>query len=193
MMAFESGIDKVDLERAILPRLLPKVIYVEGWVYIPNFGKYHNSNTSDAQKGFKRAFDAVPDRIRLKIKEIERDGGTGGSRAPSAFASAITSISANAQKYMEVPEIQEEDTRTKTPAKYPHSKEVFSWFPAPQPSWKIDTTQLKHAELLFERGEDAVRGILKFVGKHKDDEFFPKVVKPSDLERKWEDIAAYKV
>lgn len=96
MMAFESGIDKEDLERSIFPRLSPKVIYVDGWVYIPNFGKYHNSNSEDARKGFKRAFEQVPEEIQCKIKEIETNytlwGGTGGSRVPSAFtlASAFT-------------------------------------------------------------------------------------------------------
>ena len=75
--------------------------------------------------------------------------------------------------------------------KYPNAREVFSWFPDPQPSWKIDTTQLKHAELLWERGEKKVRGALAFVAKHKGIEFFPKITKPSDLERKWVDLAAY--
>lgn len=88
---------------------------------------------------------------------------------------------------------EEENTPSKKKPKYPHRKEVSQWFPNPEPSWLIDTTQCQHMELLFKRGEEKVRGILKFVAQHKDDEFFPKVVKPSDLERKWNDIAAYRV
>jgi hypothetical protein len=86
------------------------------------------------------------------------------------------------------PEIE----RVTTKPKYPHSKEVFSWFPHPEPSWKTNTTELVHAELLFERGEEAVRGALSYVAKHKDDDFFYKITKPSDLERKWVDLVNHK-
>lgn len=88
---------------------------------------------------------------------------------------------------------KEEEPRARPKAKYPHAKEVFGWFPRPEKSWNIDTTQLKHAELLYERGEERVKKALAFVKKHKDDEYFPKITKPSDLERKWNDLAAYKV
>ena len=91
----------------------------------------------------------------------------------------------------QVIEVSEEEKKPKTPPKYPHSKEVFSWFPRPEPSWAINTTELKHAELLYLRGEKKVKSALAYVAKHKDDEFFPKVIKPSDLERKWEDIIAF--
>lgn len=76
--------------------------------------------------------------------------------------------------------------------KYPNARTVFPWFPRPQPSWSINTTELKHAELLFVRGESQVKKALEFVRENFDDEFCPKVTKPSDLERKWQDILAYK-
>ena len=90
--------------------------------------------------------------------------------------------------------IEEENTerpKKESRAKYPHSKEVFSWFRNAQKSWVINTTELKHAELLWERGEDKVKKALAYVEKHKDDDFLPRVTKPSDLERKWTDIAEY--
>lgn len=43
MMAYESGIDREELERSMLPRLSPKVIYVDGWIYVPNWLKHHHS------------------------------------------------------------------------------------------------------------------------------------------------------
>jgi len=92
-----------------------------------------------------------------------------------------------------VPSSLEEDIKVPRPPKYPNAKEVYSWFPFYEKSWLLNTTELKHAELLYERGEAKVRGILKFVGEHKDDDYFPKITKPSDLERKWNDIAEYKV
>jgi len=73
-------------------------------------------------------------------------------------------------------------------AKYPHSKEVFGWFPSIEPSWKENTTELKHTEMLYVRGEAAVIGIIKFCLKYEHMEFFPKWRKPSSLERNWPEI-----
>lgn len=86
-------------------------------------------------------------------------------------------------------EIQED--RQKKPPKYPHAKSVFSWFPRPEKSWQLNTTELKHAELLWERGEDRVKKALSYVQEHKEDEMFYKITKPSDLERKWIDLVEY--
>jgi len=78
MMAFESGLDERDLERSFLPRLLPKIIYVQGWVYVPNWVKHHTSESgtlSPQQKeGVRKAMEKVPEKIRLIIKEIEEKG-----------------------------------------------------------------------------------------------------------------------
>lgn len=85
-----------------------------------------------------------------------------------------------------------EERPTKTSkSKYKHSKEVFSWFPNPQKSWAFNTTELKHAELLFDRGEAEVKKRLRFLKEHEGEDFLPSITKPSDLERKWEDIKAY--
>ena len=101
MMAFESGIDKEDLERSILPRLSPKVIYVDGWVYVPNWIKYHLSGSGNMspqqKKGFEKTWDDVPERIRLKIKDLESSGipYTYPIGGVSASTSTITSTSSS--------------------------------------------------------------------------------------------------
>ena len=88
---------------------------------------------------------------------------------------------------------REYEERPKKPAKYPHSKEVFSWFPNPQASWMAlkNVQEREYAEYLYARGEEKVCGALAFYQKHKDDKFIPKIVKPSDLEKKWNDLVAY--
>jgi hypothetical protein len=101
MMAFECGIDKEDLEKTMLPRLSPKVIYEDGWVFIPNFPKYH-SGGPNAEKGYKAAIEALPDRIRAKIKGIFGNKGSknnpleGGPPSTSTSTSAFTSTFNNA-------------------------------------------------------------------------------------------------
>lgn len=91
----------------------------------------------------------------------------------------------------DVPESEDEDQPLKRKPKYPHSKEVFSWFPAAEPSWKLNKTELSHAELLFVRGEKNVRDILKFCRKHADEEFLPSWETPSLLERNWNKIIKF--
>ena len=113
--------------------------------------------------------------------------------ASSIAPNKNTSVSNETRVY----EITEGNTDTERPkkesrAKYPHSKEVFSWFPHPEKAWTINTTECKYAELLYERGETAVKKALVYHEKHKDDEGYGYViVKPSQLEGKWNDIAEY--
>lgn len=190
MMAYECGLDERDLERSLLPRLAPKVIYVEGWVYIPNFPKYHLNGTEATQKGYDKAFAEVPQNIRLKIREIESQGVVPPTLPSSASSFASASISrASALPYDIVQENPKPEKKSQ--AKYPHSKEVFSWFPKPEKSWGLNTTELKHSELLWERGEVKVKSALNFIARHKGEDYLPKVTKPSDLERKWEDLKAF--
>ncbi len=93
MMAFECGVDVHDLEKAILPRLLPKIVYVDGWVYIKNFEKYHKNNSEQTKKGIEKAWESVPDNIRLKIKKLEKTDRppTGGMQGVSPFTFTSTS------------------------------------------------------------------------------------------------------
>lgn len=104
-----------------------------------------------------------------------------------------TSVATAPQEYEIV--YSDSDKKEKvSKAKYPHAKEVFSWFPRPQASWKLNTTELKHSELLFERGEKRVRAVLDFIAEQKGNkDFLYTVLKPSDLERKWEDIRNWKL
>lgn len=100
-------------------------------------------------------------------------------------------ISNSGELHEEV-ETTEENTKPRAPKKYPHSKEVMSWFPNPEQSWLINTTQLKYMELLWVRGEERVKKAIKYVESNRDNPDFQYVmVKPSDYESKWNDIAEY--
>lgn len=124
---------------------------------------------------------------------------TDSSRDPNSFGTNSVSNSEkntgaleDEQRGYEVITLQEEETtRAKKPPKYKNAKTVFSWFPRPEKNWNLNTTELSHAELLFERGEVAVRGILEFLRENEGAEFLPEVSKPSDLERKWTAIIKF--
>ena len=102
MMAFECGIEKEDLSKAMLSRLSPKVIYANEWVYVPKWLKYHvaeNGTLSPSQKkGFIDAWNKVPIAIR---KEMVAIGGIPYAYpmvGVSAFTSSFTSSLASADE-----------------------------------------------------------------------------------------------
>lgn len=90
LMAVETGIDKLELEQVMLPRLEPKVFYREGWVNLINFKKYHVNESPNNIKGFEEALKAIPSHILEMFKTLE-----GASRVLGtfAFASAFASTS----------------------------------------------------------------------------------------------------
>lgn len=84
MVAFETGIEEQELINAILPRLSPKILYVDGWVVIRNFERYHANHSEKTQKGIENAWKLVPEDIKKKIESYPIEG-------VSAFASASAS------------------------------------------------------------------------------------------------------
>lgn len=127
-------------------------------------------------------------------------GGSGSSgeaevgvpHISDSISDSIPGALEDEQRGYEVVSLKEEETtRVKKPPKYKNAKTVFSWFPRPEKNWNLNTTELSHAELLFERGEVAVRGILEFLRENEGAEFLPEVNKPSDLERKWTAIIKF--
>src|SRR5260221_141176 len=74
-IAFETGLDKETLEKTMLRRLRPKVVFHKNWIVIPNFPKHQNLKSEDVQKGVKREFELAPDHIQ--IEAICRGWGDG--------------------------------------------------------------------------------------------------------------------
>lgn len=63
-MAFETGLDREELSRSMLPKLEPKIMYKKGWVIIPNFAKHQNQNSPKIQVGMERELSNVPQEIK---------------------------------------------------------------------------------------------------------------------------------
>lgn len=129
VMAFESGIDERDLEKSMLPRLAPKVLYVDGWVCFKNWDKYHNNGSEQTKKGIENAWEAVPEKIRLKIKKLYKFGippidpiqGTPSLTSSSSSSFTSTSILQPKTVAVSVPkkrEIQNPDTPIQSWADY---------------------------------------------------------------------------
>ena len=69
-ISFETGLE-LDMLKKMLKRLVGKVYYVDGWVYIKNFAKHQAVNDSII-KGIEVARKTIPDKIINKINKIEQ-------------------------------------------------------------------------------------------------------------------------
>lgn len=68
-IAYETGLDERDLLKTMIPRLKPKMYYVDEWVYLVNFPKHQAENES-VRKGIINAQNEVPIKIKEKISLI---------------------------------------------------------------------------------------------------------------------------
>lgn len=116
---------------------------------------------------------------------------------PNSVSNSVKEYSAlEDEQRVEIVSLKEEEAERapKSGAKYLHAKEVFSWFPRPQASWMSlkNIQEREYAEFLWDRGEGAVKRMLRHVESWEGNEDFKYVVtKPSDLEKKWEDLRKY--
>lgn len=87
---------------------------------------------------------------------------------------------------------KEEGGRNVRPPMYPNARKVFKWFPEIDPSWGINSTELKAGELLFEKGEDAVRKGIKYCSSRlEDSDFVIHRLTPYLLITNWKRIYEY--
>jgi len=184
MMAFESGIDKEDLQKTMLPRLEPKVIYEDGFVFIKNYGRYH-SGGKNAEIGRKAAIDELPERIKAKISHILGIGDVGNNPLRGGSPSTSTSTSTS--------------TLTNTSSKEPQAArfsvlgvEIIKAFEVVDPKNKKyygNITQRTACDFLIT--EYTLEEVLKRITvlpKTNKVPFFPKIYTPVQLRDKWVDL-----
>ena len=177
---------KILLAKRFLLLFESGVLVIKHWL-IHNLiqkDRYHPTRFQEEKKRLfikeNRAYTDNPDSVNKMLPEVR----LGKDR--------LLGESKDSQEPYIIKEGEEDKPLKVSKAKYHHSKEIFGLFKNPQKSWQIDTTQLKHAELLYERGIGQVKGALKFVADYRGEEFMPSVLKPSDLDRKWLDLLEFK-
>lgn len=73
-------------------------------------------------------------------------------------------------------------------------RKVFELFGSKYPlNWRKNTTEINAAKnILEEHGLDKARIALAFHNKFHGETYCPQILKPSDLDRKWQDLQAYR-
>lgn len=203
-IAFETGIDREELERTMIKRLRPKVIYHKSWVVIPNFPKHQNLKSPDVLKGIEREFSSAPETVRKEA--ITRGWGDGLGMvytSPDVLNLTKPNLIAdksemNMKSYNEnehytdgLPEIDAEtrESLSKKESKKttPEMKQVFAIF-VDNPDrvmWLKREVERMAAETLFnEYGIEELTNRYAVARKYRNETLCPKIHSPSDFLKK---------
>lgn len=182
--AVETGIDSSMLGK-VLPRLEPKVMYKEGWVVMPNFPKYQNLKSEDVRKGILREFQNSPENIQIFAKEGGWGEGLGmvGDTKPN-----LTKLTGGEIRISH----EDEDKPKKTKANTDYLKVFELWGEYPL-HWRKNVTEIGAAKNLLEESNlEDMKWFLGHYDKLKAMPYCPQILKPSDMDRKWDQLLAFK-
>jgi len=63
IISVESGIDHIELERSMFPKLEEKIVYYEGWVIVKNFQKHQNIDSPSIIKAIQKQVTTIPKKV----------------------------------------------------------------------------------------------------------------------------------
>ena len=179
--AVETGIDPSMFEK-MLPHLEPKIVYKHGWVILPNFPKYQNTESPKIVMGIQRELANVPkDIYTLSI----------GYGYPIALnLTKLNSICGETPPIEETSDIEEvrapkQDRRTKD------KEAVYKLFSSGKEPWMMHAQQKTAALRLFDRGVDKLAKGISIMREHSSDKWCPQALTPYEYEEKLPKLNAY--
>ena len=178
VMAVETGIDRDNIEKTILPRFERdgKILYRGGWVAIKNFQKHQTLNPK-VQAGMKEGLNKAPEELRLFIEDslsIEYDrlshsNSNSNSNSNPKEEGKADALQGRWNEFIDL---------------FKPINPMFSGF------YKNRTERLALSQLVDTLGIDEVKNILLVLPQIVTMPYAPKVSKPTELKR---DIGKLKI
>lgn len=179
VMAVETGIDRDNIVKVILPRLQRdgKIYYKDGWVAIKNFQKHQTLNPK-VQKGMEEGMKKAPPELRAFMLSdslsIEDD----------SLSHSNTNSNTNTNT-------NEQPSETEGVA----VNRVIELFKEINPSYSIlfrRKSQREAASRLLSRyGLERLSAILGYIRAHSGAQYFPTITTPCQLEEKWASLETF--
>lgn len=190
-IAFDTGLERDTLVKAMIPRLEPKVYFKDNWIILINFTKHQNLRSDDVVKGIKREFDLAP--ITVQEYALSRGWGDGLGMVPGTKPN-LTKPNLQGEVELRVEKITSEEEKPLKEKKDTAYRSVFEAFGEDYPfNWRTNRTEIEAAKNLLKESNLKDIGVaLSFAEKHKDSPYCPAILKPSDLDRKWDNLLAFK-
>jgi len=184
VMAVETGIDRENIERVILPRFEKdgKIMYQDGWVAIKNFKKHQSLNPS-VQKGIEDGLSKAPHKLRVFV-----ESATGSDRLSQAPTESEVSKSKSKSKSKDKYILPVQSTGAQV-------NNLILAFKDINPSYErlyARKPQRCAAERLIQRyGLERLEKVIGFIASKRGDRFLPTITTPIMLEEKWAALENY--
>lgn len=122
---------------------------------------------------------------------VPRGGTPASAEAEVPVPHISDSISVNTISESPI-RVESEDTKIPKPKKDVEYRKVFELFQNRQANWIGNRTEIAAAQnLLAEQTWEDIESAMRYVRKHSLDPYFPQITKPSELDRKWNNLEAY--
>lgn len=183
MMSIETGIDKENIEKVILPRFEKdgKAMYRNGWVAIKNFQKHQTLNPS-VRKGIDEGMKNAPELLK---KWIENDR-EGTERLALSHTNTNTNTNTNPNPNTKIAESNSAGKEV---------GEVIHLFQTVNPSykkWYGNTTQRGAVTRLLEQYTVAqLAEVIAILPKTNGEKYAPTITTPLQLEDKMASLMAF--
>jgi hypothetical protein len=181
-IAFETGIE-LDMLKKMLKRLMGKIYYIDGWVYIKNFARHQAVNDSII-KGIDVAKSTIPKEILNKINKIEQAGDRVGTASPQDPTYLNSNLNLNSNIDIN---IDSNNNATHSVADIILLLDMFSLMNPAVKRMYGNTTQRKACrELIDTYGLDRIKKIiLDTLPKTNGLQYFPTITTPLQLQDKF--------
>lgn len=178
VMAVETGIDKENIEKVIIPRFMKdgKVLYQDGWIAIKNFHK-HQSLNPKVQLGIEAGLKKAPKTLRVFMEgdslSIDDDS--------LSHLNLNSNLNTNPKKSSEPQAALVAELIQSFEELNPNTKRLYGMPP-----------QRKAAGRLIElHGLARAHKAVEYIVHHRDDRYCPSITTPAQLEDKWAQLEDY--
>lgn len=181
MMAVETGIDRENIEKVILPRFEKdgKILYRNGWVAIKNFQKHQNQNSPKIQKGIEEAIKNAPHELKEFVE------GKGMYTLSHSNSNIKSNFNSNPKATAKAGDTQKIDVQA----------QVISLFKEINPSYQVHfsrKSQRDAAQRLFDlHGLEKLQGVIGYIKANANERYLPVITTPCQLEEKWSALTMY--
>lgn len=183
LLAFESGIDKEELEKTMFPHLAPKVYYEKNWVIIVNFPNHQDTKNPKIMTGIQVELEKVP--LEIYEKALEH-GYPIGRISHSNSNSNSNLIKLNTTNVV---------AANAAPSEEVEINKLLKLFEPLNPMWKTNyankTQRGALKRILKSVGKEKLELVLNTIPKTNEMKYAPIITTPLELEKSFGKLIAF--
>lgn len=189
-IAFDTGIERDTLVKAMIPRLEPKVYFKDNWVILVNFTKHQNLKSQDVILGIKREFEMAPKAVQKEA--MIRGWGEGLGMVPDTKPNLTKPTVGDKSPHIEIVSDSEREDHPKKETRSKDKEAIYKLFSSKeQPWWRHKQQKIAALSLFDLIGIEKVKRGLELMCEHADDKYCPQAATPFQYEEQLPKLTAY--